>query len=344
MTETQYTIILFYKYTPIKDPVAFMNWNKEIGAKLGLKGRIHIASEGINATVEGLNPQVEIYMEEIRKQQHADLADLKIKTSPGYGEAFPNLKVKVKEEIVALKLKGAVDENGNPEEDVDPRTTTGVHLAPEELKKWFENDEDFVVIDMRNDYEFRVGHFKDSINPGMNNFRDLPKVLPKILENNPEIKKKKVVTVCTGGVRCEKASGYLLKKGFEDVYQLDGGMHMFMEKFPGDKDKGEVSDFKGALYTFDNRVIMDFNGGEPKPEAATNPKKREIVGKCQVCLGPTERFDHCSNDICHLHLLVCDDCAKNHIYVWCSKDCQENGRIGKTPAKDLETRGALITG
>lgn len=346
--DSKYTIILFYKYTPVADPVAFMNWNKEIGSKLGLKGRVHIATEGINATLEGLHEDIEKYMTEIRSQNHADLKDLKIKTSPGYGEAFPNLKVKVKEEIVSLKLKSAKIEGETSgevltEEDVDPNQITGIHLSPDELKKWYDNNEDFVIIDMRNDYEYRVGHFKNSINPKMNNFRDLPKVLPKVLEENPQIKEKKVLTVCTGGVRCEKASGYLLKKGFKDVYQLDGGMHVFMEKYPGDKDQGLLSEFKGALYTFDNRVIMDFNGGIPKNDAATNPAKREIVGRCQVCKSPTERFDHCANDICHQRLLVCDTCAQDHIYVWCSKDCQENGRIGKVSVKDLGKAGVLIT-
>ncbi len=342
--ESQYSIIIFYKYTPVPNPGAFRKWGKEIGAKLGLKGRIHIAEEGINATVEGLTENIHTFMEEIRKQEFADLKDADIKISAGYGEAFPNLKVKVKPEIVALKLTEAVDENGNPEEDVDPSRVTGIHLTPAELKALYEKNEDFVMFDMRNDYEYRVGHFKDAINPKMNNFRDLPKVLPKIIESNPEIKKKKVIAYCSAGVRCEKASAYLIKKGFENVYQLDGGIQRYMEKFPGNKDKGELSEYRGALYAFDNRITMDFNGGEPREDAATNPEKREIVGKCQVCQGATERYDHCANDVCHLHLLICEDCAKNHVYVWCSKDCQENGRIGLTPASELDKKGALITG
>lgn len=336
--KTDYTIILFYKYTPVADPEAFMKWGKTVGAKLNLKGRIHIAKEGINATAEGFPTDIEEFIEEIRVQGFANLKDVKIKKSPGTGESFPNLKVKVKEEIVSLKLPNAIEHD--PEEDIDPRFTTGIHLPPEELKKWYENNEDFVVIDMRNDYEYRVGHFKDSINPCMKNFRDLPKVLPKILENNPELKNKKVLMVCTGGVRCEKASGYLIKKGFDKdkVYQLDGGMHTYMEQFPGDITKGQTPEFKGALYTFDNRITMDFNGNDPK----LHPEKREIVGRCQVCDNATERFEHCTNDICHQRLLVCEHCTKNHIYVWCSKDCQKNGRIGKTSAVDLENKGVCV--
>lgn len=330
----RYSIILFYQYTQIKDPEGFMNWHKKIGPDLGLTGRVHIATEGINATVEGPAENIQKYIALLREQNFADLKNTPIKISPGTGEAFPKLKAKVKPEIVALKLKETVGE------DVDPTVTTGVHLKPEELKKWYENGEDFVVIDMRNDYEFRVGHFKDSINAGLKNFRDLPEMLPKILEKNPEIKGKKIVTVCTGGIRCEKASGYLMKTGLENVYQLDGGMHMYMDKFPG---KGG-DEFQGSLYTFDNRMTMDFAGeiGDGFPVAIDPNDRRDVIGECQVCLGKTERYGHCANDICHAHLLICEECAKNHIYVWCSKECKENGRIGPTPTKEIAIPGIII--
>lgn len=345
---TDYTIILFYKYTPVTNPEAFMHWHKELGARLNLSGRVHIATEGINATLEGHTADINTYIEEVRKQQFADLADASIKTSVGTGDAFPGLKVKVKPEIVSLKLKSAalaanstdtLGRVGETEEDIDPNKITGVHLKPEELKAWYENGEDFIIIDMRNDYEYKVGRFKNSINPGLNNFRDLPSKLPKLIEENPGIKVKKVLTVCTGGVRCEKASGYLKAKGFTDVYQLDGGMHVYMEQFQGDPAKGKPSEFEGSLYTFDNRVTMDFVHMGADAEANA---KREIVGKCDVCKNPTERFGHCANDICHLHLLICEDCAKNHVYIWCSEDCKNHGRIGVTHAKDLGTEGVLI--
>ncbi len=341
-----YSVILFYKYAPVANPEAFVAWHKLVGPKLGLTGRVHIAKEGINATLEGKTENAEEYMRIIRgdeegmaaasrigvpPQDFADLRDVQIKTSLGIGDAFPKFKAKVKEEIVSLKLTRA----DGVEEDVDPNQVTGVHLKPEELKAWYDNGDDFVIIDMRNDYEFKVGHFKNSINAGLKNFRDLPEILPKLVEQHPEIATKKILTVCTGGVRCEKASGFLKKKGFGEVYQLDGGMHKYMEAFPGNAQEGKPCEFRGALYTFDNRMTMDFVGEDIS--------KREVIGRCQVCQVPTERYGHCANDACHLHLMICKGCAENHIYVWCSPECRDTGRVGVVHSADLGTAGAVIT-
>lgn len=326
------TVILFYKYTFVKKPEDFKDWQKHICDILSLKGRVLIAKEGINATLEGLNEHIDIYSRMIQGQSATsadlllvpDLVDMKnqvfanldfveMKTSIGTGVAFKNLKIKVRPEIVSLGL----EKYG--EEDIDPNAITGTHLKPLQLKHMYETGEDFVVIDMRNDYEFKVGHFERSINPPMENFRELPNLLPQIIRNDPSILNKKVVTVCTGGVRCEKASGYLLKKGFTDVYQLDGGMHKFMEEFPGPKG----TEFKGGLFTFDDRVVMDFE------------KNREIIGKCEICNISTERFDNCANDECHKHMIICDNCGRKHPFVWCRVSCKEEGRTGQIRFKDM---------
>ncbi len=286
--DPSYTVILFYKYTEILELDRCLNWQRGICRKYNLTGRIRLASEGINVTLEGKNADIEKYINEIKTDlKYHDLSDAEIKTSVGTGFAFHNLSVKIVSEIVKLGLGT---------EDIDPNQLTGVHLKPAELRSWYENNDDFVVIDMRNDYEFRVGHFKNSINPPITNFREIADVLPDIVKENPGIENKKVLTVCTGGVRCEKASGYLLKKGFKEVYQLDGGMHKYMEEFPG-------KDFRGGLFTFDNRVVMNFT------------KDREVIGVCDMCNGKTERFDNCINDECHVHMMVCQECRdKNSLY------------------------------
>lgn len=296
-------ILLYYKYTHVANPEGFMNWHKEICEKLGFKGRILIAHEGINGTLEGLKENTAQYIELMHAQNgnegtFGDFSDVKFKQSPGTADrtAFPKMKIKVRKEVVSLGL----DRYG--EEDIDPNKVTGVHLDPVELKKWYESGEDFEVIDMRNDYEFKVGHFKNSINPELNNFRDLPEVLAKSEKLN-QIKKaseegKKVLTVCTGGIRCEKASGYLINKGFKNVYQLNGGMHKFMEQFPGE-------DFLGSLYVFDNRETMDF--------AAEKGIERLVVGKCDVCKATTEKYTNCANIECHLKMLCCESCLNDSI-------------------------------
>jgi UPF0176 protein len=305
--DPNYTVILFYKYTPITNPEKCMIWQRELCQTFNLIGRVRIATEGINTTLEGKNENIEAYIEELKK--FPGFEDIEIKTSVGTGFAFQKLSVKIVPEIVKLGLEVKAD--------VDPNEITGTHLKPEELKQWYEKNEDFVVIDMRNDYEFRVGHFKNSINPNITNFREVADVLPDIIKENPDIQNKKVLTVCTGGVRCEKASGYLLKQGFTDVYQLDGGMHKYMETFP------EQQDFRGALFTFDNRVVMDFT------------KNREVIGRCDLCDAATERFDNCINDECHIHMVVCQDCRDSNKFIWCSDECRETGRLGKVRFRDM---------
>lgn len=298
----QYKILLYYKYVNIENPEALLAWHRGVCDLLELKGRIIVAKEGINGTVEGTVESTEKYKDMLRGigKTHetkcmGKFGDIEFKESCGTGSAFPKMKIKVRNEIVSLHLG---------EDDVDPNKITGTHLKPEELKQWYERGEDFVVVDMRNDYEFEVGRFKNSINPSLENFRDLPKHLDKI-EN---LKDKKVLTVCTGGVRCEKASGYLMKKGFKDVYQLDGGMHKYMEKYPG-------KDFLGTLYTFDNRVTMHFGG------------EREVVGTCFHCKGKTERCENCANPNCNRRMVMCDKCVDDNVKPWCSKVCREKCEI-----------------
>ncbi len=286
-----HTILLFYKYVHIEDPEAVRLWQLELCRKLDLKGRIIIAEEGINATLEGTADNAEIYWGELIKDSR--FADIHLKKSVGTGEAFPKLSVKVRPEIVSLHL--------GKEGDVNPNETTGKRLSPEELRTWIESGKKFHIVDMRNTYEHIVGHFEGSILPQLENFRDLPKVANDL----QPLVKEPVLTVCTGGVRCEKASGYLVKQGFEDVYQLDGGIVSYMEKYPN-------QDFKGQLYVFDGRVTMGFNLDDPK---------REIVGRCDKCKTPCELYADCANLNCHRHFICCSDCRQESGEAYCDENC-----------------------
>lgn len=304
------TILLFYKYTKIEDPKTLMEREKAVCSVLGLKGRILIATEGINGTLEGSNENTKKYIEHILKDKR--FKGMNIKESKGTEDlsAFPKLSVKVKEEIVSTKLT----------KEINPNKKTGIHLDPVELKKWYENNEDFVVVDMRNSYELDSGYFEKTINKevgfNLNASRDLPHALER---SKLRIHKdKKIVTVCTGGVRCEKMSAYLISQGFQNVYQLHNGMHAYMEKYPG-------QDFKGTLFTFDNRLVMDFGGEE-----------REIVGECVVCSKKSENYTNCANNrkldvknnakkLCNKKIIVCEECLekgnKEEKEILC-KDCQ----------------------
>ncbi len=282
----QHQILLFYKYVTISDPEAEMEAFRALAQKYQLLGRALIASEGINATLEGEVSKTEAFVKEFLK--HPLFKDISIKRSKGTGTAFPKLKVKVRNQIVGTHFS---------KEEADPEKETAPHLTPEELRAWYERGEDFVVVDMRNDYEYEVGHFKNSINPGLKASRDLKE---KVKELEP-LKNKKVVTVCTGGVRCEPMAAYLQNKGFEEVYQLEDGMHAYMEKYPG-------KDFLGALYTFDGRIVMDFGG------------EREIVGTCRFCKAKTEQYVNCANPQCNAHFLVCNECDGGGT-VFCGEVC-----------------------
>lgn len=286
----EFTILLFYKYVHIDNPEEVRDAQRKLCVDLGLKGRLIFAEEGLNVTLEGTKENVKAYIEELKKDPR--FLHIHFKRSVGTGDAFPKLSVKARKEIVSLHL----------EHDINPNEITGKHLKPEELKQWYEEGKEFYVIDMRNDYEYRVGHFKDSVLMPVQNFRDIPSALSHI----EHLKGKTVVPVCTGGVRCEKASGLLVREGFSDVYQLDGGIVSYMEKFPAEE-------FKGTLYVFDRRITMDFD-----------PKERhEVVGTCDKCGTKTEKFANCRNKQCNKKILSCEGCRNEEGAVFCSLECEQ---------------------
>ncbi len=285
-----FQVLLFYKYVTIENPQELKGSYLSLCKKYNLLGRTLIAGEGINGTVEGTVEDTENFAKELRTDVR--FSDMQIKRSAGNGKSFPKLSVKIREEIVGTRFPS----------EVDPRIKTAPHLSPEELRKWYEEDKDFVVVDMRNSYEFESGHFKKSIDPGMTASRELPQLIDKIKK---ETEGKTVLTVCTGGVRCEKMSAYLLHEGFKDVYQLDGGMHSYMEKYPG-------KDFLGTLFTFDNRLVMDFGG------------EREIIGKCKRCNATNEQYQNCANAECNMLFIICNDCMSSEGPGFCSEKCERS--------------------
>lgn len=292
-----YEILLLYKYTFISNPEALLREQRALCEQLDLKGRLIIASEGINVTLEGLRENTAQYMEALVQDER--FRDIHFKRSIGTGQAFPKLSIKIRSEIVSAHLG---------DDDVSPQEITGKYLEAEELHRWINEKKKFYIIDMRNDYEHKVGHFAGSILPALTNFRDLPQILPAL----EYLKGETIVTVCTGGVRCEKASGFLVKHGFKDVYQLSGGIVTYMEKYPNE-------DFKGALYVFDGRVTMGFN---------TDDLKHEIVGRCELCTAPTERYIDCAFIHCSgkRHILCCTSCARIDGKAYCQSACEARNK------------------
>jgi UPF0176 protein len=293
-----YTILLYYKYIDINDPAKLAADQRVLCEKLTLKGRIIVATEGINSTVEGTEDNINGYIEEMKKDER--FTDIHFKKSRGTqdGTAFPKLSIKVRSEIVSSYIDRPVKARGK-------------RLPPDELHKWINDGRDFVIVDMRNDYEHRSGHFRGSILPPLSNFRDLKKIVSTL----EPLKNKTVLSVCTGGVRCEKASGYLIEEGFKDVYQLDGGIVSYMEKYPG-------QDFLGSLYVFDGRVVMkstDIESIAKNGPDVINKIKHTIVGQCVHCSEPCESYINCVVSGCHIHIISCGNCqvSKNMKCVEC---------------------------
>ena len=278
MKKEKFIVILFYKFAKIKNPATFAARQKKLAAKFNLKGRMLVAPEGVNATFEATQKNIKGYLRELKKQ--AMFKKVVFKQSPGNGLAFTKLMVKPRPETVTL---------GVGELNV-PKNTSKM-LTPAQLNKLYDKKEDFVILDLRNDYEIEAGYFEGTINPKLKFFRELPEKI-KELEH---LKHKKVVTVCTGDIRCEKGTCLLKKEGFTNLYQLKDGIHTYMQKYP-------AKHFKGTLFVFDNRMTTTV---VPAPG-------REIVAKCKFCNAPCEEFYNEDSVRPSRKVICCDTCIVKH--------------------------------
>lgn len=266
-------ILLYYCYTHIEDPEAFREEHHLFCLEKNLLGRIIIAEEGINGTVSGLKEDCEAYMAHLKQDERFHDIDFKVEMHDKH--AFQKLHVRVKPEIVHSSLTS-----------IHPKKRTGIHLAPSEFKK-MKDQEDVVILDVRSNYEHNVGKFKNAITLDIENFRDFPSKVKEL----KDLKGKKVITYCTGGIKCEKASAYLLEQGFENVYQLHGGIIKY-----GIEEGGE--DFEGKCYVFDNRIVADVNKVNPT-----------VISRCYVCNEPSDRMVNCANFDCNAHIPMCESCG-----------------------------------
>ncbi len=285
--ENNYLILLYYCYSPIEDTASFRNEHHQLCLELDLRGRIIIAPEGLNGTVSGLKANCEKYMEAIQRDERFKSTEFKVE--PYHQHAFQKLHVREKSEIVNL---------GAPE--IDPNQQTGKHLEPEEFLA-MKDEHDVVILDVRSNYEHKLGKFKDAKTLDIDNFRDFPDKIQEL----EELKSKKVITYCTGGIKCEKASAMLLKSGFKDVYQLKGGIIKYGLEAGGE-------DFEGKCYVFDNRIAVVVN--------AVNPS---VVATCYICNEPNDRMVNCANPTCNIHVPICEACGVKYEGA-CSSTCQSH--------------------
>lgn len=307
---------MYYCFAPVEDPELLQRQQLELCFSLNLRGRIIVAPEGINGTISGTPEAAYGYIKALKDDPRFAGTDFKIEDSDVH--AFEKINVRVKPEIVHAGLPA-----------VKPYEHTGTHLTPAEWKA-MKDQEDVVILDVRSNYEHKLGKFKNAITLDIENFREFPSKLDEIRH----LKDKKVLTYCTGGIKCEKASAFLQEQGFENVYQLLGGIIRYGMEAGGE-------DFEGKCYVFDNRIAVDVN--------TVNPT---VVSTCHVCGTPTDRMVNCANVECNIHTTICQECSEK-LEGACSEECAShprkrpyspNGYYGKKPVGYIPELGYKRSG
>lgn len=274
-------VISYYRFTPLADPDAVRLWQTELCIRLGISGRIILATQGINGTVGGEVDAVKQYLKATR--QHSAFAGLEAKWGDGTGEDFPRLQVKVRPELVTF---GAAEEITV---DAGGVVGAGAHLSPGELHALVAERDDVVFLDGRNAWEAEVGRFAGAVVTNAETTADFVAELESGAYDH--LKDKTVVTYCTGGIRCEVLSSLMINRGFGEVYQVDGGILRYGEEF------GDDGLWQGAVRVFDGREVVTFSD-----HAA-------VIGRCDRCGAPTSRHVDCGSVGCKGRSLRCAECA-----------------------------------
>ncbi|MBI3334218.1 rhodanese-related sulfurtransferase [Candidatus Pacearchaeota archaeon] len=274
-------ILQFYQYVCLDEPELFARHHLSFCKEIGLRGRILVACEGINGSVSGTEEQTLQYRKVL--QRDTRFKNMLFKEDSGLMHPFKKMVVKVKPELVRF------------EQDVDLKHA-GMHVTPREFLELAQK-EDVIVLDARNDYESKVGKFKNAITPRIKNFREFPKVL-ELLKGKEDMK---IAMYCTGGIRCEKASAFLKEHGFKEVYQLHGGILNFGKELPDTL-------WEGACFVFDKRLTSSINTDE-KP-----------ITNCELCGIPCDLYKNCAHTLCDKFCIVCIECEKQYGGC-CSLEC-----------------------
>lgn len=296
----------FYKYVKLKNLKELRNELYIMWDDLNILGRIYLANEGINAQLSV--PEFHWNNFENSLNNFPQFTDINIKKAIQDGQSFLKLVIKIKDEIVAYKIN-------DYEYDMDK---VGNHLSASEFNCAIEDGA--VVVDIRNYYESEVGRFESAIIPDVDRSEDLLPEIKKLLRG---YENEKVLMYCTGGIRCEKASSFLIKNGFNDVNQLDGGIIKYAQDI---KNSGDKSKFIGKNFVFDQRL----------GERVTD----DIIGKCHQCGQASDNHNDCANEACHILFIQCNDCSEKYSNC-CSIKCSEFIALPKEEQKKLFKEGTI---
>jgi UPF0176 protein len=291
LEETEHrTTISFYQYFPVPDAPVFRDELYKNLNVLKVFGRIYVAAEGINAQISVPDSNYEALKSYLYSIGGLNGIRLNVAIDDD-GKSFWVLKIKVRDKIVA-------DGINDPAFDM---RNCGRYVNAEEFNRLSE-DPETIIVDMRNHYEFEVGHFERAIEVPSDTFREQ---LPMAAEMLNDAKDKNIIMYCTGGIRCEKASAYMLHRGFKNVFHLEGGIIHYTNQA---KEKGLPLKFHGKNFVFDNRL----------GERITD----EVIAHCHQCGSPADTHVNCVNEACHLLFIQCDAC-KTTYEGCCSKECKE---------------------
>ncbi len=286
---SNYKVLLFYKYVEVNNPEKLVSDHLDWCLQHDIRGRVFFAKEGVNGTVSGTLDDIEKYKKHLTS--YPEFSDIWFKEDDFNSHAFKKMHVRLKKEIVHGDLENVKPEQG------------GRRLSPEELLKFYEEGKEFVIVDARNWYESMIGKFKNAITLPLKNFREWKHYVDTELI---KYKDKPVVTYCTGGIRCEKASAYLVERGFKEVYQINGGIFNFIKKFPD-------TYWEGGMFVFDERRVVLPNS---KPEL-------KHIAKCHFCGELTSYYINCHNVDCDRIIVCCHDCKIKNEYC-CSDECRKS--------------------
>jgi len=292
-------ILLYYKFTPIKDPEAVRLWQKTLTESLQLRGRILISPHGLNGTVGGELDDLKTYIKTTKELP--GFKDIVFKWSDGGREDFPRMNIKVRAEIVAFD---AGDELQVNEQGV---IGGGTHLKPKDVNALVESRDDVVFFDGRNAHEAAIGKFKGAVVPNTHTSRDFIAELES--GKYDDIKDKPIVTYCTGGIRCEILSSLMVKRGFTDVYQMDGGIVKYGEEF------GDDGLWEGSLRVFDDRMTIDFSD------------HAKVIGVCTHCEQATSNYENCAFANCNDLVLICENCKETPDLLFHTEACRESATV-----------------
>ncbi|HEX7904935.1 MAG TPA: rhodanese-related sulfurtransferase [Chitinophagaceae bacterium] len=301
---TPRTTLSFYCYFKIEDPAVFRNTLYKDLKEIGVLGRIYLAQEGINAQVSVPTENVELFKSYLYTIKELNGLRLNVAVDDD-GKSFYVLDIKVRKNIVA---DGITDPNFD-------MANRGRYVNAGQFNE-LTKDPDTIVIDMRNHYEYEVGHFENALEVPSDTFREQ---LPMAVDMMHDKKDKNIIMYCTGGIRCEKASAFMLHQGFKNVFHLEGGIIHYTNQA---KEKGLENKFHGKNFVFDQRL----------GERITD----EIIAKCHQCGKPADTHVNCVNDACHLLFIQCDACKEKY-ETCCSTACQDFIRLPEEEQKRLRS-------